>query len=185
MKHLKLFILVIFLCIYFPSICFSQQLRYGDLFEYAEFNWNKNIDDIIDCNDFFVIADTVTARVFINHDCSIFPNIKGWILSVEILKIYPKEAEQYQITGYVKIRALIDRNGNLYCYSIKTELGDLFIKQAESILKNLTFEKAVCNDKPVAYMIGFQVRYEYPKGRKEKKLDRLIKKNALKPERFN
>jgi hypothetical protein len=179
MKQLKLFTLCTFLYLYIPSICISQQLRYGDLFEYGELNWNKNTDDIIDCNDFFIIADTVTTRAFINHSCSIFPNIKGGILSVEKLKNYPKEAEQYQISGYIKIRALIDKNGNLYCYSIKTELGDPFIKQAESILKNLTFEKAVCNDKPVAYMIGFQVRYEFPKGRKEKKLDKLIKKHAL------
>ena len=178
MKFLKFIISLLFLIMQ-SSLSFSQVIKYGDLFEFAEFNWNKDADEIINCDEFFAIADTVTARSFINYDCKIFPNIKGDIVSITKLQQYPSEAQEYQISGIVKVKALIDKNGNLYCYSIKTELGNLFKNQAESILRGLEFEKAICNGNPVAYITSFQVRYEFPKGRKEKRLERKIKNHAL------
>jgi len=150
------------------------------LLEYGQFYWNKNANEIINCDEFFNIADTVRLRAFITYDCTVFPNIKGGYLCIpQLLKSYPPEAEKYQISGIVNVYALIDKEGNLYCYSIKTELGDLFIRDAESILKKIEFEKAVCSGRQVAYMISFPIKYEFPKGRKEKRLERKIKKHAL------
>jgi outer membrane biosynthesis protein TonB len=115
-----------------------------------------------------LITDTVPVRAFISHDCEVFPNIKGGIKSVINLQEYPIEAKKYQISGIVKVSALIDKNGKLYCYSIKTDLGDIFKNQAESVLKKLEFEKAICNNHAVAYISTFQLRYDYQKTGKDK-----------------
>jgi len=160
---MRLIILLSIVLFNLSNKCFSQELKYGDLYNYNDFKLNKNPDEIIKCEEFFKVKEDVN---FIDYEC--LPNIIEVYKSIQKYISYPREAEIYKISGYVYLNVLIDKNGKLYCYEIKTELGELFVKQAEYILKNLQFEKFECRGKSFAYTFIIPVKYIYDKKKRLK-----------------
>ena len=140
---------------------FSQGVSYGDLYEYSSVYFSKSPGDTIDCDVFFEIYDiAMTLRGFDIQECS--PN--GPINRKEIYPLitqYPEEAKNYRISGNALIDFLIDKDGNLVCYRIRTELGNAFIKQIEKYLMDYEFEKFLCKQKSYAYVTLIGFRYEY------------------------
>ena len=150
---------------------FSQNITYGQLHDYIQFNWNKEANDTIYCDEFFSILDTVTANAFITYDCAPYPGLKDYRQVVEVPN-YPDSIDIYEISGRVLVYTLIDTSGNLACYQIKTQLGDRFVKEVERVLSEMNFVQAKCGGVSKAYHFSFAIRFEYPKEKKRKRKKR-------------
>ena len=148
--------------------CLSQDLTYGQLHDYIQFNWDKAANDTIYCNEFFQILDTVAAEYLVTYDCNPFPGLQDYRQLLDNTK-YPDSIDIYEISGKVFVYTLIDTAGNLYCYKIKTELGASFINEAERVLKSLNFVEAKCGGISKAYHFSFPITFEYSAKKKKKR----------------
>jgi len=57
------------------------------------------------------------------------------------------------------IRFLIDKQGNVYCHKILTDLGDKFILEAEKAIVLLRFSEASIDDRAVAYQYSVPISF--------------------------
>jgi TonB family protein len=87
------------------------------------------------------------------------PGIKN-MDSIGNMISYPKEAERSNISGSVFIRVLIDKNGEVFCYQVLSELGECFNKEGERLIKHLKFNIATIDNKAVAYEYSFPITFK-------------------------
>lgn len=142
-------------------------MKYGDLFIYNQHTWRKSANDTIDCQEFFNEYEySVEASPFIHYEC-IGPGPVNRSEVYQQIAEYPKEAEQYKVSGNALIRFLIDKEGGIYCYRIETELGEAFVKQIEAHIFDYQFESYICNERSVAYIQVVGIQFKYKKRRRE------------------
>jgi len=137
-------------------------MKWGDLYDFNIREIKIDPNQEVNCDSCFQILDCNSPHVLMTWVWTRFPDI---VNCDSIVLRYPKEAVQYQISGKVVIRCLIDKDGNLFCYQLLTELGDCFIKEADRIVHLFRFSKAYMNE-PVAYEYQMSIRFDAPKLKK-------------------
>src|SRR5690606_31418398 len=101
----------------------------------------------------------------ITYNWTAFPSVEN-LDSVLTAIHYPTSATRYRISGRVIIRFLIDKQGNVYCHKILTDLGDKFILEAEKAIVLLRFSKASIGDRAVAYQYTVPISFKWDSTKK-------------------
>jgi len=136
----KLFNILIILSVS-SSIAFCQTLTWRDTYDCDYLSINIAHDQPIDCANFFELADSCRIKELITYNWTAFPSVEN-LDSVLTVIHYPASATRFRISGRVIIRFLIDKQGNVYCHKILTDLGDKFILEAEKAIVLLRFSEA-------------------------------------------
>jgi len=136
----------------------SQSLKWGDFndCDLNKMNIDPNMD--VDCDNCFQIRDSCHLESLIEWDWTSLPKIVNEDSILECIT-YPKEAEQYQISGNVIVRFIVDKEGNIFCYKILTELGDCFIKETERIIHLIKFNIAKVGERPIAHEYRTTIKF--------------------------
>lgn len=141
-----------------------QAMKWGDLYDFNIREIKIDPNQEVNCDNCFQLLDSCSGHIIMEWVWTTYPDIVNLDSVVKCLR-YPKEAVQYQISGKVVLRCLIDKDGNLFCYQLLTELGDSFIKEADRIVHLFRFSKATMNG-PVAYEYRITIRFDAPKLKK-------------------
>lgn len=146
----------------------GQTLKWADIYDCDFSKGAVNPDEEIDCELFFQLKDSFTIKALIIRNWTSFPGICN-LDSVLSLISYPKEAEQLNITGTIRIRFLIDKGGNVYCYQLLSELDERFRIEAVRLIKLIRFNGATIDNKPVAYVYSLPLTFKPDRKVKKKK----------------
>ena len=160
----KLFNILIILSVN-SSISFCQTLTWRDTYDCDYLSINIAHDQPIDCANFFELADSCRIKESITYNWTAFPSVEN-LDSVLTAIHYPTSATRYRISGRVIIRFLIDKQGNVYCHKILTDLGDKFILEAEKAIVLLRFSKASIGDRAVAYQYTVPISFNWDSAKK-------------------
>ena len=155
-----IFLQAIFILINCSLKC--QNVKWGDLYDCDLSKKHLDVNQVINCVDFFQIKDSCQLQLFVTWNWTSFPKIEN-MDSVLNCIVYPKRAEQYKITGKIVVRCLIDKSGKLYCYKIHSELGDLVTPEVERTIHLFRFNMASISDKPVAYEYIIPITFTFEK----------------------
>jgi hypothetical protein len=142
------------------SLTYCQGLTWGDIVgcDYSKISVEPN--QIIDCQNFFDLADSCYINALITWNWTTFPKVENLDSVIDKLQ-YPISAKPYKISGKVFIRCLIDKTGNIYCYKILTELGESFVVEVEKIVSLFKFSKASISEKPIGYQYTIPITFKY------------------------
>ncbi|MCX6236807.1 MAG: energy transducer TonB [Bacteroidia bacterium] len=162
--------LIFFVVIFISINCNlkSQNLKWRDIYDCDFSKKNLDLNQDINCIDFFQIKDSCKIDALITWNWTSIPKIEN-IDSVLKCIDYPRIAERYKISGKILIRFLIDKSGRIYCYKILSELGDVFNQEAERKIILFRFSIACISNKPVAYEYVIPIAFQFENNDKDKK----------------
>jgi len=138
----------------------GQNPTYGEVYGYCYIYSNYEPADTIVCGTFFdEWLEMEPACLFdMEECCPPFP-----LNRAEMAErfCYPGQAAKYRISGYAIVRFLIGYKGELLCYRIDTDLGEVFIREIEAHITDYEFEAWTCKGKPHPYYTFVPVRFDF------------------------
>lgn len=137
-----------------------QTLKWKDILECNPKKIGLDLNQDINCENFFQLSDSCQTNLSIMWDWTSRPKIENMDSVLKCI-IYPKVAERYHISGWIIVRFLIDKNGKLYCYEMLSELGQVFNQEAERLIHLFRFSIASISNKPVAYEYVIPIKFPY------------------------
>jgi len=116
---------------------FSQKTTFGDLIPEIYLPASISPSDLLDCNRYFQLADSINQRIYPLIGINPIPRFRGGSDTLSFNRASIEDALKEISIGAVLIRMILDRSGSPVCCKVYMKGGDTPGKQIEDAMSKL------------------------------------------------
>lgn len=150
---------------------YAQLTTFGDLIPPSLIPGSIQPTDILDCNRYFQVADSINRQIFKSTGMNPVPRYRGGTDTISYNRSSMEEALNDISLGAVLVRMIIDRTGSPVCCKVYMKGGDNPGKQIEGALSKLIFTPSYRQGQPVPTEYRFVYDFLAPKNPPRKIID--------------
>ena len=170
LMHCKLMLTGLICLVLFNGNSFSQKTTFGDLIPARFLPSNVNPSDLLECNLYFHLADSINQRAFALTGVNPIPEYHCGNDSLSYLRSSIMEALREISPGTVLARMIIDRTGSPICCKAYMPGVDNAGKQIETALMRLEMIPSYRNGEPIPTECRFVYDFFAPRTYDRKKI---------------